>query len=140
MKTRIITVANNKGGVGETTTVVNLAAGLAQRGRRGLVIDSDPEENAAVGLLGPGPHRPTLYDALIANTAGIAELVIPARTRGVDLIPSNINLSAADITLASIPGRERLLARKLKMIGGYDYILIDTPPSLDILTVNSLTT
>jgi chromosome partitioning protein len=140
MKTRIIAVANNKGGVGKTTTVVNLAAGIAQRGYRVLVIDADPQGNATFSLLGPQPPGLTLYDALITKTASLPDLITPTRTQGVDLIGSNINLSAADIVLAGVPGREKLLARRLKGITGYDYILIDTPPSLGIMTVNSLTT
>ena len=136
---RTITVTNNKGGVGKTTTVVNLAAGLALRGRRVLVIDSDPQANATFALLGPEPPVRTLHDVLIANTASLSEVIVPARSPGVDLVPSSIALSAADIVLAGVPGREKLLARRLKAVDSYDYVLIDTPPSLGILTVNSLT-
>lgn len=138
---RTIAVTNNKGGVGKTTTVVNLAAGLARKGRRVLVIDADPQANATFALVGAEPPRQTLYDALITSNATIPEVIVPTRSPGVDLIPSTINLSAADIVLAGTPGREKLLARRLRPVNGrYDYILLDTPPSLGVLTVNSLTT
>ncbi len=140
MLTRIIAVTNNKGGVGKTTTVVNLAAGLAQYDRHVLVIDTDPQANATFALLGPTESPRTLYDTLIANNSPLAELITATRTPGVDVIPSSISLSAADIVLAGVPGREKLLARRLRAISGYHYILIDTPPSLGVLTVNSLTT
>ena len=141
MKTRIITVTNNKGGVGKTTTVVNLAAGLARHGRKVLIIDADPQANASFALLGPHQPHATLYDGLILKSVNFAELIVPSHSPGVDVIPSTITLSAADIALAGVPGREKLLARRLRPITPrYDYILIDTPPSLGILTVNSLTT
>ena len=138
MKNRVIAITNNKGGVGKTTTVVNLAAGLALINRRVLVIDTDPQANATFALLGEDHPTSTLYDALIGTVSPI-HLVRATRSPQVDLIPSAITLSAADITLAGVPGREKLLARKLNSISGYDYILIDTPPSLGVLTVNSLT-
>ncbi len=140
MKQRIISVTNQKGGVAKTTTVIALGAGLALRGRRVLVVDTDPQANATFSLLGPGEAKGSLYDVLITKTATLSDLVTPSRTPGVDVVPSNIQLSAADIMLAGVPGRERLLARRLKAISGYDYILLDTPPSLGLLTVNSLTT
>jgi chromosome partitioning protein len=140
MTTRIITVTNNKGGVGKTTSVVNLAAGLGLSGRRVLVVDADPQANTTYALLGPEEPELSLYDSLVTNTVSMSRLVRRTRSRGVDLIPCDINLSAADITLAGIPGRERLLSRRLKPLTEYDYILIDTPPSLGVLTVNSLTT
>ncbi len=140
MKTRTITITNNKGGVGKTTTVVNLAAGLALMGRRVLVIDCDPQANATFALLGPEPPSRTLHDVLITNTATLSEVIVPTCSPGVDLVPSSITLSAADIILAGVPGREKLLARRLKPIAAnYDYVLLDTPPSLGVLTVNSLT-
>ncbi|HUG16219.1 MAG TPA: ParA family protein [Thermomicrobiales bacterium] len=135
---RIIAVTNNKGGVGKTTTVVNLACGLALRGRRVLVIDTDPQANATLALTGHTDHEVTLYDALVARTATACQATCPTTTPGVELIPSTITLSAADIVLAGVPGRERLLTRLLRPTNGYDYILLDSPPSLGILTVNGL--
>ena len=139
MKLRVITVTNQKGGVGKSSSVVNIAAGLAKHGRRVLVVDTDPQANATFALLGPDTPRLTLYDALIAKTASLPEVIVSTRSAGVDLIPSHINLSAADIVLGGVPGREKLLSRRLKTITQYDYILLDTPPSLSLLTVNSLT-
>jgi chromosome partitioning protein len=139
MNTRIITVTNNKGGVGKTTTVVSLAAGLADRGRRVLVIDCDPQANATFALLGPEAPDRTLYDVLVTNASPLRDAIVATRTPDVELVPSAITLSAADIVLAGVPGREKLLARRLKLVTGYDYILLDTPPSLGLLTVNSLT-
>lgn len=140
MKQRIIAITNNKGGVGKTTTVVNLAAGLALCGRRVLVIDTDPQANASFALLGANLPSLTLYDGLVSRDAVLADVIQPTLTSNLDVIPSTINLSAADVVLSGIAGRERLLARLLRPITGYDYILLDTPPSLGILTVNSLTT
>lgn len=140
MDTRIIAVTNNKGGVGKTTTVVNLAAGLALANRRVLVIDTDPQANASFAMLGANLPTLTLYDALVARSTTVAEAIYPSPMANLDVVPSVITLSAADITLAGVAGRERLLARQLREVNGYDYILIDTPPSLGILTVNSLTT
>lgn len=135
---RCISVTNNKGGVGKTTTCINIAAGLALQNKRVLVIDTDPQANATFALLGPQSSNGTLYDCLVTNRLSLPELVRKTG-EGVDIIPSSIGLSAADITLAGVPGRERLLARKLRALSNYDYILIDTPPSLGILTVNALT-
>lgn len=139
MRTRTIAITNNKGGVGKTTTVVNLAAGLALKGRRVLVVDTDPQGNATFALLGPEAPAAVLTDNLITNRVAFGALITPTRSPGVDLVPSAITLSAADIQLAGVPGREKLLARRLRPFTGYDYILLDTPPSLGILTVNALT-
>lgn len=140
MKKRLIAITNNKGGVGKTTTAVNLAAGLAAQGRRVLVVDADPQANATFALLGPEPPELTLADVLITKGAELPDVVTPSRTPGVDVVPSTLTLSAADLVLGGVPGREKLLARKLRAVGAYDYVLIDTPPSLGLLTVNSLTT
>ena len=139
MGTRVVAITNNKGGVGKTTTVVNLAAGLGLKGRRVLVIDMDPQANASFALLGPQPPDLALADSLVTDRVPFTHLVMSTKSPGVDLVPSAITLSAADIQLASMPGREKLLARRLRSVTGYDYILLDTPPSLGILTVNALT-
>ena len=140
MGVRIIAVTNNKGGCGKSTTVVNVAGGLAIAGRRVLVVDADPQANATYALLGPSPPPYSLYDSLVADRVPLSDTVIETRTPGVSLIPCTKDLSAADVILASVPGRERLLSRRMRTIAGFDYVLLDTPPSLNVLTVNSLTT
>ncbi|MBA2300602.1 MAG: ParA family protein [Chloroflexi bacterium] len=135
-----IACANQKGGVGKTTTVVNLASYLALLGDRVLVIDLDPQGNGTSGL---GVDRSTversIYDAIIDDVA-LDNLVVRGTAEGVDLIPSAIALAGAELELAGIPARERRLRRLVEPISSdYDVILIDCPPSLGLLTVNALT-
>jgi chromosome partitioning protein len=136
--TRIITLANQKGGCAKTTTAVNLSAGLANRGKKTLLIDMDSQANAtAVFIDNPDKLKNAIYDVLINNTP-LKEVIISTKVKNLDIVPSNIMLSAADIKLANVLGRERLLKKRIKGLI-YDYIIIDTPPSLGLLTVNSLT-
>ena len=139
MTTRIIAMSNIKGGVGKTTTTINLAAGLARLGRSVLVVDTDPQSNATFGLSGLELPTHSLYDVLIADVSGLSHVIVQSKIRGVDFVPSSIELSAADLALAAVPGRERMLARLLRDVDGYDFVFIDTPPSLGLLTVNGLT-
>jgi chromosome partitioning protein len=137
---RVTACTNQKGGVGKTTTVVNLAAYLALSGTSTLVIDLDPQGNATSGL---GVDRRVLehsvYDALIDRTP-IDELIVGTAVDGLDLLPSAPALSGAEVELVALPARERRLSASLgELKGTYERILIDCPPSLGLLTVNALT-
>jgi chromosome partitioning protein len=138
---RIIAVANQKGGVGKTTSTINLGATLAEYGRRVLLVDFDPQGALSVGL-GVAPHQldRTVHNLLIGNDSKIDEVIIPTKVPGMDLLPSNIDLSAAEVQLVSEVGREQALGRSLRpVLGDYDMILIDCQPSLGLLTINALT-
>jgi chromosome partitioning protein len=135
---KIIALANQKGGCAKTTTAVNLAAGLAQRGKKTLLVDMDSQANATAVFVNPDKLEKTMYDVLI-NNQPLKEIIIKTKTKNLDLAPSDIMLSAVDIKLANVLGREKILKRRMKDID-YDYIIIDTPPSLGLLTINSLTT
>jgi chromosome partitioning protein len=137
---QVIACANQKGGVGKTTTVVNLASYFATAGERVLVIDLDPQGNATSGL---GIERATLdrsiYDAVI-DDARLSDLLVAGPTDGLSVVPSSIALAGAEIELAPLEQRERRLSRLVREVAAeYDYILIDSPPSLGLLTVNALT-
>ncbi|MCX7065627.1 MAG: ParA family protein [Proteobacteria bacterium] len=136
--TRIIAVANQKGGVGKTTTSVNLAASLALSGSRVLLVDLDPQGNATMGCgVEKGRLERSVYDWLIKG-ARLAEVVQRCPT-GFELVPSNIDLTAAEVELLQIDQREQRLKIALREADGrYDFVLIDCPPSLNMLTLNAL--
>ncbi len=137
---QIIACANQKGGVGKTTTVVNLATYLALAGDAVLVVDLDPQGNATSGFgLDRGEIVQSVYEALIED-APIGEMILATAIPGLSIVPSSIALAGAEVELAPLPQRERRLSRILSEVrGDYDYVVLDCPPSLGLLTVNALT-
>jgi chromosome partitioning protein len=138
---RVISMCNQKGGVGKTTTTINLGAALAEVGRKVLLVDFDPQGSLSVGLgLNPHDMEVTVYNLLMDRHVSIEEVVVPSGVPGMDLLPSNIDLSAAEVQLVHEVAREQTLQRVLgPAIELYDVILIDCQPSLGLLTVNALT-
>jgi chromosome partitioning protein len=138
---RIVALCNQKGGVGKTTSVINLGAALAEVGRRVLLVDFDPQGALSVGL-GVQPHQldRTIYNLLMERGISVDDILLKTSVAGMDLLPSNIDLSAAEVQLVGEVAREQTLARVLAaVIEDYDYVLIDCQPSLGLLTVNALT-
>lgn len=139
--TTIIAMCNQKGGVGKTTTTINLGASLAELGRKVLLVDFDPQGSLSVGL-GVNPHTLELsvYNVLLGRDTEVDEVISGTSVDGLDILPSNIDLSAAEVQLVSEVAREQTLSRVLDRVNGsYDVILIDCAPSLGLLTVNALT-
>ena len=136
---RIIVVANQKGGVGKTTTTINLSASLASLGKQVLVVDMDPQGNATSGFgVDKNDIENSVYELLL-GLKSVDECILPKVFKNLSLIPSNINLAAAEMELIDIERREYLLKNALEDISSrYDYIFVDCPPSLSLLTINSL--
>ena len=137
---KIISIANQKGGVGKTTTSVNLSTILAKKGKKVLMIDADPQGNASSGV---GVDREdielSIYDILINDTP-VENVVIKTKIKNLDICPSNINLAGAEVELVSVMSREHRLKEKLDLIKDeYDFIIIDCPPSLGLITLNAFT-
>ena len=138
---RIIALANQKGGVGKTTTTINLGAALAELGRRVLLVDFDPQGSLSVGL-GVNPHtlEHSIYNLLLSRDTPIDDVIDQTGVENLDILPSNIDLSAAEVQLVSEVAREQTLLRVLESVKPrYDVILIDCAPSLGLLTINALT-
>lgn len=142
MRSRIFAVANQKGGVGKTTTVINLAASLALGDQAVLAVDMDPQGNLTSGVGQKGKHAPagTVYEALTAESPpNIDDYIVSTCVSGLSLLPADGNLTGAEIELVSVERRERKLKLLLEQVRGrFDYILVDTPPSLGLLTLNTL--
>ena len=138
---KVIAIANQKGGVGKTTTAINLAASLAVLEKKVLIIDADPQANTTSGLnFAPdNDQQRTLYEVLIGQI-GIADALVQTEMANLHMVPSHINLVGAEIEMLETPGRESLLKEALAPVrGDYDYIIIDCSPSLGLITVNTLT-
>ena len=138
---RVIAMVNQKGGVGKTTSTINLAAALAEFGRKVLLVDFDPQGALSAGL-GTNPHEldVTVYNVLMDRKVGIRDAILETDVENVDLLPANIDLSAAEVQLVNEVAREQVLERALRSVtDDYDVVLIDCQPSLGLLTVNALT-
>ena len=138
---RIIAIANQKGGVGKTTTAINLSASLASLGKKVLAIDMDPQGNMSSGLgIDKNEVEKTVYDLIIENI-GIEECICEEVIENLDVLPSNIDLSAAEIELIGVDNKEYILRDEVnKVKEKYDFIIIDCPPALSMLTINAITT
>lgn len=138
-RAKVVAIANQKGGVGKSTTAINLGAYLAVEGKKVLIIDLDPQSNATSGLgIGPVMDEADVYDVLV-NEVPIEEVIVPTSTEGLHLAPSSLRLAGAEVELVSVISRENRLKRGLESaIGDYDMVMVDCPPSLGLLTVNAL--
>lgn len=138
---KAIAIFNQKGGVGKTTTNINLSACLAMRGKKVLVVDIDPQGNTTSGIgLVKRKLQYTLYDVLVNKEFDISKAILRTKTNGLDILPASVDLAGAEIELVNLEGRERRLKKAIdKVKPMYDFVFVDCPPSLGLLTINSLT-
>jgi chromosome partitioning protein len=137
---RIIAMCNQKGGVGKTTTAINLASALAGYGRKVLVVDFDPQGALSAGLGVVAHDIKTIYDLMVEKDLKVQDVILSTSVKNLDVIPANIDLSAAEVQLVNEVAREQILARVLRPVtDNYDVVIIDCQPSLGLLTVNALT-
>ena len=138
---RIISIANQKGGVGKSTTAINLSAALAEKGKRVLVVDSDPQGNTTSGLgIDKNAMENTIYDVYLGNDT-VSKCIVKTDYENLELLPSNVNFAAAEIELIGVKDKEFILSKEIEYIqDDYDYIIIDCPPALNTLTLNAMTT
>ena len=138
---RIIAIANQKGGVGKTTTSINLSAALAMKGKKILVIDCDPQGNTTSGFgIDKNEQENTIYE-LVLGECSIGDCIVKDVISNISLIPANVNLAAAEIELIGVDRKEFILKNEVDYVkDNYDYIIIDCPPSLNMLTINAMTT
>jgi chromosome partitioning protein len=137
---KVVSIANQKGGVGKTTTSVNLATVLALKGKKVLMIDADPQGNATSGLGSNKEQELSTYDLLIDDEVKAEDIIVKSQVKRLDLIPSNINLAGAEIQLTALISREYRMKNKIDEVkDNYDFIIIDCPPSLGLITLNALT-
>ncbi len=137
---KVMALAQHKGGIGKTSTCVNLGASLAEMGQRVLLVDIDPQAALTQSMgINPAELSRSIYDVLANPDLPLAEIIIPSKIAGLEVVPSNINLAVADLQFSGRVGRERMLKKKLTPIkGNYDLILIDCGPTLGLLTINAL--
>lgn len=138
---RVISMCNQKGGVGKTTTTINLGAALAEYGRKVLIVDFDPQGAASAGLgINANELDTTIYDLLVASRPDVRSVILPTCVPDLDIVPANIDLSAAEVQLVNEVAREQALTRVLRpVLDDYDVVLVDCQPSLGLLTINALT-